>query len=613
MSNKITAGVLDKLIGLSIFALFIIPFMIPYSYFPVSKFYSEILTLILALLLGLLSIYKAKNLSISSAGIACFLFMFFLLLQIVVIPIRFPGVNIAIAIEFAIAGVMSLGLTSLIGGDEEEQKKLILVITWAALISVTIQAIYGLFQFTGVAENLKDYILYVGTDGTQVFGNIGQKNDYVDFITVGVFALSYLYFVGQINLIVFSVYSLFFGSILTITTSRTPFAFFVLALFAAVIFIWNNRKQVEMRLSNKKVLIMIGAMFVGLFVLEAMLPKIIEIVTGRDMTSGLYRFGAKEVGQTTYRRFYEWYKDIIIFTQHPIFGIGWYQYPREAIYLMNTERFMYIPANWALYTHSHNSPLNILAETGVIGFAITMLYGFAYSLYRMLKNFNNYATLFISFMLLTIFGQSLFQYPMWYAYFLIFFILFLSLDKPIYAIRNTALTKGVATFVFVAFLGFCGVNYVTYTQVTAYTQVPQDIDDYTNNLHQLEKIVDTNALWSLPALLVLDSYILPTTPQTNSAMPLADQVRYLDMIGNELPYTGAIFKQIIIHKVIGDNEGSLRYATLMAHAYPYFKDKIAAQLSTNPEFSAEVAAINNFKYEDKSIFAKKFHKKGDLQ
>ncbi len=66
------------------------------------------------------NLYKAKILSISSAGIASFAFMLFLLLQVIVIPIRFPGVNIAIAIEFAIAGVMSVGLTSLIGGDEEE-------------------------------------------------------------------------------------------------------------------------------------------------------------------------------------------------------------------------------------------------------------------------------------------------------------------------------------------------------------------------------------------------------------------------------------------------------------------------------------------------------------
>ena len=106
------------------------------------------------------------------------------------------------------------------------------------------------------------------------------------------------------------------------------------------------------------------------------------------------------VGQSTYRRFYEWYKDIVIFINHPLFGIGWYQYPKEAIDLMlSDKRFWYIPANSALYTHSHNSPLNILAETGIIGFAIIVLYGFFYTLYNMFRNFNNHATLFISFII----------------------------------------------------------------------------------------------------------------------------------------------------------------------------------------------------------------------
>ncbi len=613
MVNRFSAKIIDKLIVLSICALFILPFMIPYSYFPVSKFYSEMITLILALLVGVLCIYKAPRLSISSAGIASFLFALFLLLQIGVLPIRFPGINIFVAIELAIGGLMSLGLVSLVNGEEEKQQNIVLVITWAALISVTIQAFYGILQFTGAAENYKNFILFVGTDGSQVFGNVGQKNDYVDLITVGLFALSYLYFIRQINLIVFSIYAFFFGTILTITTSRTPFSFFILAFIAAVIFWWINRKNTERKLQIRQVFVIVGVLFIGLIILEAFLPKVLEILTGRDLTSGLYRFGGDNIGQSTYRRFYEWYKDLVIFTQHPFFGIGWYQYIREAIYLMNTDRFMYIPANTALYTHSHNSPLNILAETGIIGFAISMLFGFLYSLYRMFKNFNNYATLFIVFMALTIFGQSLFQYPLWYSYFLMFFILFLSVDKPMFSIANTKLTRAIVTFIFVGFLGFCGLNYQTYIQLTSYAQVPQDTDDYANNLRQIQKIVDTNALWSLTALTVMDNYLMPSSPQTNAAMPVQEQMHYIDMLGNELPYTGAIFKQIIIHKEAGDNKGALAYANLIAHAYPYYKDKIAEQLQASPAFADEVAAINNFHYQDRSIFGKKFHKEGDLQ
>ncbi len=211
-------------------------------------------------------------------------------------------------------------------------------------------------------------------------------------------------------------------------------------------------------------------------------------------------------------------------------------------------------------------------------------------------------------MILTIFGQSLFQYPLWYAYFLMFFILFLSLDKPIYQIDNSKIIKGIATLVFLGFLGVGYLNIQTYNEMSTYVQVPEDADDYASNLQHLEKFADSNSIWAMPALVLMDSYILPTSPQTNAVMSPQDQVKYIDKLANVLPYPGAIFKQIISHRVIGDNKGSLAYANLLAHAFPYFKDKFADQLQSSPAFSGEVAAIRGFQYEDKSIFAKELHK-----
>ena len=608
MNDSIANKLADKLIGLFIYALFIVPFLIPHGYFPVSKFYAETSAMLFSLIIGILAIYRAPKIGISSAGISCGIFVIFLFLQVLVIPIRLPGINFNVAMEFVVAGIMSVGITSLLNSDEEIQAKIIKQIAWALLISVTIQALYGFLQYTGQAANYRDYILVGGSSDSNIFGNIGQKNDYADFISVGVFALAYLYFIRQINLTVFALYALFFGVIITVNTSRTSFVYFILALLATVGFmICNRNKHLT---NNKQVLVLILSMIVGLVMLEAFLPKIIASLSTSHVntSSGLYRFSEGSISQSTYRRFYEWYKDIIIFINHPIFGIGWYQYPHDAIYLMNTERFMYIPANSALYTHSHNSPLNILAETGIVGFAITMIYGFGYSLYRMFRNFNNYHTLFIAFMILTIFGQSFFQYPLWYAYFLIFFILFLSLDKPIYQINNSKTIRGIATLVLLVFLGVGYSSIQTYNQMLSYVQVPDDSDDYANNLHQLEKFADSSSIWAMPALLVMDNYILPTSPKTNAVMSTQDQAKYIDKLANALPYPGAIFKQIISHKVIGDTKGSLAYANLLAHAFPYFKDKLADQLQSSQLFSDEVAAIRGFKYEDRSIFAKKLHK-----
>jgi O-antigen ligase len=610
INHQVLSRVLDKLIYLSIFALFIVPFLIPYSYFPVSKFYSEISALAIAGFIGLVAIIRTKQIGVSSAGLACLGFALFLFSQIWLIPIRFPGVNIAIALEFLVALFLSIGITSLVDSDEQKQRTLVTVIAWAALIGATIQAIYGFLQYTGQAANLSNLILFVDSQGTNIFGNVGQKNDYVDFLSLGIFALTYLFFTRQVKILVYIVYTLFFAFVITVNTSRTSFTYFIFAILTSVAFYYYNRKDAAQKTLNQRVLLILTCLCIGLLVIEAGLPKLIELISGHEATSGLYRFGADSVGQSTYRRFYEWYKDIIIFLQHPLWGIGWYQYPYEAIKLMLTERFMYIPANSALYTHSHNSPLNILAETGIVGFFITMVYGFAYSLYKMFKHFNNHATLFISFMILTIFAQSLFQYPLWYSYFLMFFVLFLSINKPSFSFPNNMIIRASAGILFMVFLWLCIANTLIYNQLVSYTAVPQDSDDYSHNVQQLKQLVEENKLWSLPALLVLDSYNLPGSPLTNSALSLEEQKKYIDMVSNELPYPGAIYKQIIIHKITGDDAGAVYYANLLAHGFPYFKDKFAAQLQADPRFNDEISTIYNFQYEDKSIFARIFSKKG---
>jgi O-antigen ligase len=605
---------LDSSIVISIFALFTIPFLITLNFFPISKFYSEMSALVLSGLIAVLTIYRAKRICISHVSIACALFAMFLVLQIFVVAIRLPGINLIIALEFLVGLALSIGIASYINDDEGIQTKLVASIAWAAAIGALIQGVFGFFQFTGIAENetLRRFILFAGTDAINVFGNIGQKNDYVDFISIGVFALAYLYFIRQLNLITYILSSTFLLTIISITTSRTTFTYFIFAFLATLIFMWANRQNPNIsKLKNKQTLVILAASFIALLIIEAILPKVITMLSDRsEVTSGLYRFGSDSIGQSTYRRFYEWYKNLVIFINHPIFGIGWYQYPREAIYMMLSDsRFTYIPANSALYTHSHNSPLNILAETGIVGFAITMLYGFIYSLYRMFRRFNNHATLFLSFMLLTIFAQGLFQYPWWYAYFLMFFILFLSVNKPIFIFENTKFIKAIISFVFIVFLWFCALSIPTYNQLVNYTSIPHDSDDYTHNVQQIEELINNSLIWQFPALMVMDTYNVPGSPLTNAALSTQSQLKYNDMLANQLPYPGALFKQIVIHKMIGDDKGALFYANIFAHGFPYFKDQFAKQLESDPRFKPELKAIDDFKYEDRSIFVKLLQKK----
>lgn len=597
--------ILDITMYCGIFGLFILPFVINYNFFPVARFYSEGLSLVIAAIVGLSGVLKSRHISISSVGFACLIFALFMIMQTIVIDIRFPGINLVVALEFLACFLLSVGISSFINNQEDIAKRLILIISLASSVGGLIQVSYALMQYSGIAENFQSFILYAGGGGTEAFGNIGQKNDYVDFVTVGLFGLSYLFFQNKLNKYVYSILAALCLLSITITTSRIPFLFFILAILASFIFFIKSNKSVE----SRKVLKLIITLSIAFLAFQILFPKISEIFFHHTAEAGLQRFSAEQVGQTTYRRFYEWLKDLVIFINHPLFGIGWYQYPHEGIYLMLSERFMYIPANWALYTHSHNSPLNILAETGIIGFFITMIYGFGYSVYKMVKSFNNIATLFLICMILTMFGQGLFQYPLWYAYFLTIFVLLLSVNKSIVSTVNTKLIKIGTTAAVVLFISFFMLNSYKYMRLVELSVVPVDNDDYAANIHELTNIIDNNKLWSLPALMALDNYLMPGSSKLNNALSIMDQVKYIDMLALELPYPGAIFKQIIFHKEASDNKGSMYYANLLAHAYPYFKDKFASELQKYPVFNDEVSIIYNFNYQDKSIFTRIFSKK----
>jgi O-antigen ligase len=614
--NRNKSNVMDLMIErwvlyILFFCFFNVLTFIPYSYFPVSTFYSEYFVLFFALIIGVFLIYRSNRIEIPVIAIASLLFILVLLLQIIFIQIRNPGISIYVMYQFMIGIILSIGVSSFIGKSSEQQQYIAVIICQTLGLSSLVQAIYGFFQLTGFAANFPSLILFVNTQSTSVFGNIGQKNDYVDFLSMGLFAYSYLYIINKVKLVNYIAISGFILFIISVTTSRTPFVFFILVYLLLFVYMFFNRKNNESKLINKKILLFITSLFISLLVIEFFLPKIFSLFSNKDdITSGLYRFDSSTVGQSTYRRFYEWYKDIVIFINHKFLGIGWYQYPKEAIDLMlKDQRFWYIPANSALYTHSHNSPLNILAETGALGFIVIVLYGVIYSMYSSFKNFNNHTTLFISFILLSIIGQSFFQFPLWYAYFLIYFICLLSINKGVISFNNNKLFKNSILVVFIFILYLFISIYQSYNKLLSFTGQPKTIDEYTVNIKGLQQIIDENSIWSYPALMILDNYLQPGTAQINNILSTKDQMKYIDKLANTLPYPGVIFKQIIVHKMVGDELGSLYYANLLAHGFPFFKDKFADQLEQiSPEFNEEVKAIRGFKYEDRSIFAKKIFK-----
>ena len=603
----------DKLmtviVGAILAVLCIVPFAIPYAYFPISKFYSESISLIGAVLLFAVAIFSRQKLKFSPAAIASFAFVVFILIQPLFVHINFLGNNYYVAMLFFIMGLAAVAITSIVDGEPILQDRILLIICWALVISATIQAIIAYMQYTGKAAGFSDWILVSPDnpgDGSNIFGNIGQPNQFTDFMSIGVVALCYLFFIGQVNLIVFIAYAILFALAITFTARRGVLLYYVIIAFIAGWKMLSNRNNQANAAAMKKITILVGGFFVGLIVVQFALPKIVTMFAAHpeSVTTGIGRLSGDAIGQSTYRRFYEWYKAIVLFAHHPIFGVGWYQYPREGIYIMLTEQFMYIPQNMKLYTHCHNSLFNIMAETGIIGTFITIIYGIGYSFYLLLKKVNTPQSLFIIFLTIPILTHSFLEYPLWYAYFQVLLVIFLAFAPAKYSLDINATIKTIGSIIVAALLVVAYNANQANNQLTAYTQTPTDYDDYVANITGLRQFIDNNSMWSLPAIMVLDNYIMPGSQATNSAMTPQDQLKYIDKLAADLPYPGSLFKQIIIHKMVGDNQGANEYANLLVHAYPYYQQQFIQQLSSNPAFADVVKTMQAFKYQDKSELSK---------
>ncbi|MDD3267323.1 MAG: O-antigen ligase family protein, partial [Burkholderiales bacterium] len=377
----------------------IVPFAIPYAYFPISKFYSESISLLSGVAIFALAIFSTDKIKFPPVAIASFAFAAFALIQPLFVHLYFPGNNNYLALIFIICGLVAIGVSSIVESQVDGVKKVMTFISWTLVISATIQAIIAYLQYTGKAQNFSEFILYTSNgagDGSNIFGNIGQPNQFTDFISIGVVALCYLFVIGQINLIVYIAYALLFACAITFTARRGVLLYYVIMVFTALWVFLRNRKNAELSISYKKILLVILGFFIGVILVQLALPKIVSMFSAQVSNSitGVERFSGDAIGQSTYRRFYEWYKAIILFTEHPFFGVGWYQYPREGIYIMQTDRFAYIPMNSKLYTHCHNSLFNIMAETGIVGTAILIGYGIGYSIFSLLRRLNSVEGLF---------------------------------------------------------------------------------------------------------------------------------------------------------------------------------------------------------------------------
>lgn len=230
-------------------------------------------------------------------------------------------------------------------------------------ISAMLQMILGLLQVLGLAPLLRGYVVFdQSAVNSNIIGNIGQRNQYAQFLSWGILAACYLHAKNRLRKPFFMVSVFFLAWLSACAGARLVWAYAL--IFAVLGWYWSRQNKV------KTVRRMVWAIAVAVFLMVftqlfsqqiaavlAWLGIPIHVISGAD------RFFSAGFG---IRRRVEWTKAWDVFLQHPWFGIGWGMFPAQSVEMELTGGLPKYPESW-LFVHCHNLFFQLLAETGLVG------------------------------------------------------------------------------------------------------------------------------------------------------------------------------------------------------------------------------------------------------
>ncbi|SSY80921.1 PglL family O-oligosaccharyltransferase [Alysiella crassa] len=305
------------------------------------------------------------------------------------------------------------------------QERVVSIFAWLMMVAAGLQAAVAWAQYTGYAAEFAGYLMY--RKGI-IEGQLGQYNHLGHFMMWGILAAGYLWGVRRIKWWLAVPVLLYLTATTGIISSRALMAYVMaMAIVLPLARVFGGK-------TLNRVAICMGVATAGVIAFQFALEPIMQLFNEQtNLNSSLERLsGHSHEGSG---RSHEWQKAWQVFQSAPIWGHGWGSYPAQSFLLApdvyKTGFRLYDPN--VLFTHSHNSFLNLLAEMGLVG-TLLILGGLAWTISGCLKTRNAPSLLLLALMAVSL-THSVLEYPLWYIYFLTIFALFPSfmttgLDYP---------------------------------------------------------------------------------------------------------------------------------------------------------------------------------------
>ncbi|UXY15197.1 Wzy polymerase domain-containing protein [Chitiniphilus purpureus] len=535
-----------RVFQLLLLLLFSLPFAVPFLYAPNPVFPSELTAFGLCALLVLAALTLPRGpraplpwMIWPWLGLAALI-----ALQGLLLPTPYLALRL-IPILYLVAGALTV-LALARARDAYGWAPLLEALVWGLLVGALANSLLAVPQVLGKLQSGRG----------QVFGNIGQANMYGHYLAWGLAALAWLCARRGIPRALFWCAGPWLAISLAWCGSRSVLMYASAWLCLGVLMLWRQREPQVARFGRWLLLAAVAVLAAQ--VLTPLINDLLALVLGQPhaVPSALERLSANGA-----RRLVEWQKAWITFTLHPWFGAGWSNYPAYSVALHGTPAFAGAMES-KLFTHSHNSLMNLLAETGVLGTAI-VLGGLGWAAAGLRRRRHDSGAWLGAALVAVTLLHSMVEYPLWYFHFLAPFILLVFVahdDAPRRQVPDMA-ARGLAVIGGALLLALTMVGLQTYRQLHPMMQPAQTASENLDRLNRLE-VLRRHPLADFYAGFALSNYVVVN--QNDIAWKLG----VLDPLVQVRPYPAQLGKAAVLHALRGEHEPARRLIRQAAYAYP---------------------------------------------
>ncbi|MBA4709940.1 PglL family O-oligosaccharyltransferase [Aquitalea aquatica] len=491
----------------------------------------------------------------------CLLLAIVWALQPQLVHALFPGMSYATALAWlavALLAGLSYSLQQTFGSRE-----FAVWLARAIIVGGLVQSLIGLAQLTGLANSLG--LFYDSAHPTtNIFGHIGQRNQYAHYLMWSVVSGVYLFAVDRMVRGWLVLLVLWLGLMLAYAASRTTLLYLLVLTLLGGLWHWRMQSAVSRRLMWAMLLSCV-VVFAAQFALP-LVNHLLSLLTHATVSnaSGVERLAANgdDMGS---RRLAEMGKAWLSFKSHPLWGVGWSQYAAESVRLQPLPQFASAGFNSGLFTNCHNLILQLLVEMGL---PITLLVvgGFAWVIWPFFsEQAEAEGMLALGCMAVTLI-HSMLEYPLWYLYFLAMLVVFASMSPARTGRAGWLLRAG--WMLGMLFIGYMSVvTWSTYNELVGlYTQTDNPARD-AKRQQRLAEIMEQHPLFAYHALSTLDDYLVADKDN------LARKLQWEERLTAFRPYPDVMMKKAQMLALAGrEAEAKETVSTALASFPTYAKD-----------------------------------------